>query len=88
MKEATGELNITVITVVAIAALAAFFYFFIWPTIKVNMALQSACSSTGANGGNVTLEDNTVVSCTKASGTGKITCSANIDGKNQSRVCE
>ena len=37
MKEATGELNMTVVTVVAIAAVAAFFYAFIWPSIKVNI---------------------------------------------------
>ena len=29
MKEATGELNMTVVTVVAIAAVAAFFYAFV-----------------------------------------------------------
>ena len=34
MKEATGELNMTVVTVVAIAAVGAFFYAFIWPGIK------------------------------------------------------
>ena len=34
MKEATGELNMTVVTVVAIAAVAAFFYAFVWPGIK------------------------------------------------------
>ena len=34
MKEATGELNMTVVTVVAIAAVGAFFYFFIWPGIQ------------------------------------------------------
>lgn len=33
MKEATGELNITVITVVAIAAIARLFYTLIWPMI-------------------------------------------------------
>ena len=37
MKEATGELNMTVVTVVAIAAVAAFFYAFIWPSIKTNI---------------------------------------------------
>ncbi len=47
MKEATGELNMTVITVVAIAALVAFFYLVIWPAIQTGMALQSACSSAG-----------------------------------------
>ena len=45
MKEATGELNITVITVVAIAAIAAFFYAFIWPAIKNNLKQQTYCAS-------------------------------------------
>ena len=45
MKEATGELNITVITVVAIAAIAAFFYAFIWPVIKGNTNRQTLCSA-------------------------------------------
>ena len=47
MKEATGELNMTVITVVAIAALVAFFYLVVWPSIQTGMTLQSACSSAG-----------------------------------------
>ena len=34
MKEATGELNMTVVTVVAIAAVGAFFYAFVWPGIR------------------------------------------------------
>ena len=33
MKEASGELNMTLITIVAIAALAAIMAFF-WPSIK------------------------------------------------------
>ena len=37
MKEATGELNLTLITVVAIAAIAAIFYAFVWPSIKVSI---------------------------------------------------
>ena len=37
MKEATGELNMTVVTVVAIAAIGAFFYAFVWPAIKENI---------------------------------------------------
>ena len=45
MKEATGELNMTVITVVAIAAVAAFFYAFIWPSIKGNLLAQTHCAS-------------------------------------------
>ena len=38
MKEASGELNLTVITVVAIAAVGAFFYFFIWPGIQAGLS--------------------------------------------------
>ena len=45
MKEATGELNMTVVTVVAIAAIAAFFYALIWPQLKTQMQLNSACSA-------------------------------------------
>ena len=45
MKEATGELNMTVVTVVAIAAVAAFFYALIWPSIKANLLAQTHCSS-------------------------------------------
>lgn len=44
MKEATGELNMTVITVVAIAAVAAFFYAFVWPNIKENINRNQLCS--------------------------------------------
>ena len=45
MKEATGELNMTVVTVVAIAAVAAFFYAFVWPSIKNNIARQTNCAA-------------------------------------------
>ena len=44
MKEATGELNMTVITVVAIAAVAAFFYAFVWPAIKTTINRNQYCS--------------------------------------------
>ena len=47
MKEATGELNMTVITVVAIGAIVAFFYLLIWPSIRTSLALTSACNSAG-----------------------------------------
>lgn len=44
MKEATGELNMTVVTVVAIAAVAAFFYAFVWPSIKTSIKASTYCS--------------------------------------------
>jgi len=34
MKEAMGELNMTVVTIVAIGAVAAFFTLVLWPAIK------------------------------------------------------
>lgn len=48
MKEATGELNITVITVVAIAAVAALFYLFVWPMIEKQLA-DNTCKSYSPN---------------------------------------
>lgn len=45
MKEATGELNMTVITVVAIAAVAAFFYAFVWPAIKTSINRGTYCAN-------------------------------------------
>lgn len=46
MKEATGELNMTVITVVAIAAIAALFYAFVWPMIQRSI-VQQTCEAYG-----------------------------------------
>lgn len=45
MKEATGELNMTVVTVVAIAAVAGFFYAFVWPSIKNSITNSTNCSN-------------------------------------------
>ena len=45
MKEATGELNMTVVTVVAIAAVAAFFYAFVWPTVRDNIINGTKCAN-------------------------------------------
>ena len=33
MKEATGELNVTLIVVMAVGILVAYFYFTIWPSL-------------------------------------------------------
>ena len=45
MKEASGELNLTVVVVMAVAALMAFFYTLIWPTIRNNMASNTKCQA-------------------------------------------
>ena len=44
MKEATGELNMTVVTVVAIAAVGGFFYAFVWPSIRAGL-MKNTCSN-------------------------------------------
>ena len=44
MKEATGELNMTVIAVVAIAAVGAFFYAFIWPRVSSSIKNSTQCA--------------------------------------------
>ena len=48
MKEATGELNMTVVTVVAIAAVAAIVTVFVLPTIKREIK-EKSCHSAGYN---------------------------------------
>lgn len=48
MKEATGELNMTVITLVAVAAVGALFYFLIWPMIQL-MVVQQTCNTYGTD---------------------------------------
>ncbi|MBE6140663.1 MAG: hypothetical protein E7172_03915 [Firmicutes bacterium] len=52
MKEATGELNMTVVTVVAVAAVGAFFYAFVWPGIQQGLA-RNTCANI-CPGGEVT----------------------------------
>ena len=44
MKEATSELNLTVIVVISIAGLAAFFYMTLWPMMENNMNRYTKCS--------------------------------------------
>lgn len=53
MKEASGELNLTVITIIAIGVVIGFFYTF-WPTIRNSIQDQfndvANCSKYGDNG--------------------------------------
>lgn len=45
MKEATGELNGTLIVVIAIAALSAIFFTVIWPMLRQDLKDQAKCST-------------------------------------------
>lgn len=44
MKQATGELNNTIVVVLAVGVLIAFFYYTIWPMIKGNFTKNTQCS--------------------------------------------
>lgn len=93
MKEATGELNMTVITVVAIAAIAALFTIFIMPNIQANIMLQTACSNIDADGnytatsdggksqGNVGNNDDNKVTCEN------FVCSATYNNRGYNKRC-
>ena len=48
MKEATGELNMTVITIVAIAAVAGIFTLWVLPAIQNSVARQSCYAECGS----------------------------------------
>lgn len=86
MKEATGELNMTVIAVVAIAAVGAFFYAFVWPRIKGTVNSQSVCSN-GANYSYGNTKDADYVSCGSADAKGQYTCKYNEDaGKGDGSI--
>ena len=48
MKEASGDLNMTVVTIVAVAAVGALFYLFVWPIIQKSIVTQT-CKTYGSN---------------------------------------
>lgn len=43
MKEATGELNMSVIVVILVAILSTFFFSVLWPRIRTNFKHNSRC---------------------------------------------
>ncbi len=45
MKEATGELNMSVVVVLAVSLLAVFFFSYLWPMIKANYERNAKCSA-------------------------------------------
>lgn len=90
MKEASGELNMTVITVVAIAAVGLLFTLFVWPNIQANLMLSTACSNMNSNGDYVA--NQTANNAANADEEGTITCedwvcTATYNGKTYERNC-
>lgn len=87
MKEATGELNMTVVTVVAIAAVGLLFTAFVWPNIQSNLAINTACSQVDNNGNYKTTDTsiasgkNGYVYCKK------FNCTAYYNNKTFKKTC-
>lgn len=73
MKEATGELNMTVVTVVAIAAVAAFFYAFVWPGIRTSIQRNTLCANAICPD-NCDTDTCTCTYITEANETGAVVC--------------
>ncbi len=57
MKEATGELNMTIIVSISIGILAAFFFGFLWPLINTNFQKNSQCNKAVCDCSSVTREN-------------------------------
>lgn len=51
MKEATGELNSTVIILTAVALLSAVFFTIVWPIIKEGMYDSASCANAVCDNG-------------------------------------
>ena len=85
MKEATGELNMTVVTVVAIAAVAAFFYAFVWPTIRDNITSSTKCANATCDQSSCTKQGSRTVctSCRAASGDDDSTFKCSYEDKGE-----
>ncbi len=81
MKEAVGELNITVIVVVSVALLAFFFFSVLWPSINSNFKHNTncddaicVCDDRGENG-KCLLKAGSAIEChVKGNENEKITC--------------
>lgn len=69
MKEATGELNVTVIVVTIVAMLSLFFFSYLWPRIKGNFNAKTRCDDAICicpakdSDGNCIIPDNGMVEC-------------------------
>lgn len=49
MKEATGELNVTVIVAISVGILSAFFFGVMWPAIRGNFKSEASCQKATCN---------------------------------------
>lgn len=68
MREATGELNITLVIVTLVGALVVFFYAVIWPMIDNDQAYQMKCNKAACGGGADDVDENGMIECTDKDG--------------------
>ena len=71
MKEATGELNMTVITLIAVAAVGAIFYFAVWPLVQT-MLMNNTCATYGVGYKAQRVKDQQGASESQSSGSAKV----------------
>lgn len=45
MKEATGELNASLLVFIAVSLLSAFFFMVVWPNIKGDLKSSASCAN-------------------------------------------
>lgn len=88
MKEATGELNMTVITVVAIAAVGLLFTLFVWPNIQANLVLSTACANVSGQGNYTTSDPDIAVGEDGYVTCASFNCTASYGGKEFTRNCQ
>lgn len=69
MKEATGELNMTLVVVIIVGVLSVFFFTVIWPSIEGGLIASSKCADAVCD--KRTLQD------------GMVTCKYYKDGKQK-----
>lgn len=60
MREATGELNMTVIILVGVGILMAFFYTILWPMLRNNFTANTRCADAICDKNSVNQNDGTV----------------------------
>ena len=89
MKEATGELNMTVITVVAVVAVGAFFTIFILPGLQDSISAQTICANGPGSTIAATDERGEVVCGAYAAGSNTFTCTyEDLEGNSKQVICD
>ena len=72
MKEATGELNMTVVVVVAIGVMASFFFGYFWPNIvKPSIENDTLCNKAKCKTGSDNISNGKFIVCTYTDSNGQ-----------------